>query len=361
MGKRYFLYVGLPDSKVNRVVAEQRARQIEGDLATGNFDPTLKKYKPDSQRQRDQKSVVDIFRQFSEERSKRLYTRSLEKYETTLNYLAQYFKDKPAECITASGAEPFAEWLGTKTSPLTTRQRLILIKACWNWAIEKHMVEPQNPWTEVVRQIKVPPKQMPKPFTKEEIGAIVQAFKTDSYYSHYADYVEFLFGTGCRTSEAIGLSWRHLSDNCSIVWIGETLSRGVRKPTKTNRARTIALTPKLQASLMARQPQSPDPDELVFKSPQGGAIDDCNFRNRAWKTVLNRLGIDYRKPYTTRHTLISHALDPGMNPVMVAVAYSYHGIVEEVVGDDILVRWVERQGKPNESEKYHTSELRRLE
>lgn len=42
-------------------------------------------------------------------------------------------------------------------------------------------------------------------------------------------------------------------------------------------------------------------------------------------------------------------------------AYTYHGIVEEVVGDDILVRWVERQGKHNEYEKYHTSELRRLE
>lgn len=35
-------------------------------------------------------------------------------------------------------------------------------------------------------------------------------------------------------------------------------------------------------------------------------------------TVLTRLGIDYRKPYNTRHTSISHALDLGMNPVTVA-------------------------------------------
>lgn len=38
------------------------------------------------------------------------------------------------------------------------------------------------------------------------------------------------------------------------------------------------------------------------------------------------------------------------------VAYNYHGTVEEVAADDILVRWLERQGKPNECEKYHTSE-----
>jgi integrase len=107
------------------------------------------------------------------------------------------------------------------------------------------MVEPHNPWVEVVRHVKVPPKQMPKPFTKEEIGAIIQAFRADRYYSHYTDFVEFLFGTGCRTSEAIGLRWGHLSDDCSTVWIGETLSRGVRKPTKTNRARTITLTPNI--------------------------------------------------------------------------------------------------------------------
>lgn len=30
------------------------------------------------------------------------------------------------------------------------------------------------------------------------------------------------------------------------------------------------------------------------------------------------------------------------------VAYRYHGVVEQVTGDDILVRWAERQGKHNE-------------
>jgi len=36
----------LPDSKVNRTVAEQKARQIELDIASGNFDESLRKYKP---------------------------------------------------------------------------------------------------------------------------------------------------------------------------------------------------------------------------------------------------------------------------------------------------------------------------
>ena len=117
-GKRYFLYIGLPNSKVNKIVAEQKAKQIAGDMATGNFDPTLKKYKSDHQLQHNQKSVVDIFKLFMEERAKGLYSRSLEKYEATLNYLATYFKDQSARSIDVCSAEQFAQWLQIQTSPL---------------------------------------------------------------------------------------------------------------------------------------------------------------------------------------------------------------------------------------------------
>ena len=39
--------VGLPDSIINRKVAAQKAQQIELDMLSGNFDPTLQKYKPE--------------------------------------------------------------------------------------------------------------------------------------------------------------------------------------------------------------------------------------------------------------------------------------------------------------------------
>lgn len=159
---------------------------------------------------------------------------------------------------------------------------------------------------------------MPKPFTREEIGAIILGFRTDKYYSHYADYVEFLFATGCRTGEAIGLRWKHVNEDCSQVLFCESLSRGIRKGTKTNKNRSVDLTPNLQKMLLARRQDNFNPDALVFSSPTNKAIDDHNFRNRAWVKVLTRLEIDYRKPYNTRHTLVSHALDLGMSPATVA-------------------------------------------
>jgi integrase len=159
---------------------------------------------------------------------------------------------------------------------------------------------------------------MPKPFTHDEIHKIINGFENSTHYSHYTDFVLFLFGTGCRIGEAIGLLQKHINDDFSTVWIGESLSRGIRKATKTNRARTITLTPKLQKMLQQRRLDSFNLDDLVFALPNGNPIDDHNFRNRAWKPILNQIEVEYRKPYNTRHTLISHALDQGMSPVTVA-------------------------------------------
>ncbi len=47
-GKRYYLSTGFADTVVNRKMAEQKARAIELDIISGNFDPTLVKYKPQS-------------------------------------------------------------------------------------------------------------------------------------------------------------------------------------------------------------------------------------------------------------------------------------------------------------------------
>jgi integrase len=71
--------------------------------------------------------------------------------------------------------------------------------------------------------------------------------------------------------------------------------------------------------LMARFGRlAPQPDDLVFPSPKGLAIDDHNFNRRAWKTVLESCHVEYRRPYNLRHSAISHALHNGANPIALA-------------------------------------------
>ncbi len=318
-GRRYCLSTGFPDGKVNRLAAEAKARQIELDMITGNFNPTLEKYDP--RRSLKDKPVelaaIPLLERFILHKQKEVYHRTLEKYRTALEYLRQFLAQDSRRVLDVKSAERLVDYLRPRLAPVTLKERLTIYAAGWRWGVEQGLVT-SNPWEGLPGRVKVPPKQMPRPFTQGEVEAILQGFREHPRYCHYSDFVSFLFGTGCRTGEAIGLRWGHLHPDCSGVWFGESISRGVRKATKTNRARSVTLPKSLQVLLLARRPQDPHPDDLVFTAAWGGIINDHNFRDRVWKPVLQLAGVDYRKPYTTRHTLISHALAMGMDPVTLA-------------------------------------------
>lgn len=320
-GKRYALALGLPQSAVNQLVAQQKAAQIELDIISGNFDPTLKKYKPQRRtaQKLDYETVGQLFNAFMQEqiKDKRLHQGSICRYTATQKHLDRFFQDKSIQLVTDAAAKAFLEYLRKKVKERTAKDYLILVQAFWKWLIDQQSLE-HNPWSSLVGKLKPPPKQKVKPFTITEVQAIQAAFKRDPHYHHYADFVTFLFGTGCRFGEAVALQWKHVADDYQTVWIGESVSRGTRKTTKTGKARTVHLTAKVAAMLQARKPPVCSPDSLVFPSPSGITMNDHTFRRRAWKTVLEKLGISYRKPYATRHTAISQALASGANPLAIA-------------------------------------------
>ncbi|MEO1209907.1 MAG: tyrosine-type recombinase/integrase [Cyanobacteria bacterium J06638_20] len=337
-GQRYFLYTRLSDTPLNRLVCEAKAKQIEGDCVTGNFDATLRKYK-DTTGNSDRTPAHELFQSFMNWKAKRVYARTLEKYEGLRIKLKDYFKNKAARAIKERDAEKFQAWLidDQDLALLTVKERIGLLNACWNWAARDGMVT-ENPWADI--KIRVPPKPKPKPFTRDEVNRILEAFRSGRY-RHYSDYVEFLFSTGVRTGEAIGLRWEHVSDDCAQIWIGQMLSRGVRKPTKNYMSRVLPLPPAIQELLLRRRDEAAPLADLVFPSPRGGAIDDHNFRNRAWTNCLKAAGVEYRKPYNTRSTFISHCLAKGMNPADIA----------ELTGHDIETLYREYAGSIQSSPK----------
>ncbi|MBW4661049.1 MAG: tyrosine-type recombinase/integrase [Drouetiella hepatica Uher 2000/2452] len=317
-GNRYCLSLELPDTQVNRVVARGKASIIEGDLVTGNFDKTLTKYRPQQQQASSNLSIAELLRRFTEYKRRNLYARSLDKFKALHKPITEFFSGKSAASIDEESADNFRIFLAQRLSPATQRERLTTLSACWKWGLKQKLVT-QNPWTESLKRVKVPPSQKPKPFTSQEIQAILTEFRGDRYYAHYADFVEFLLSTGCRIGEAIALRWGHLEDDCSKVWIGESISRGgIRKTTKTNRARRFRLTPRLRQMLLDRCPVNCLADALVFPAPKGGVIDDHRFCNRAWQKIIAKAGVKHRHPYNCRHTFISHALARGIAPMTIA-------------------------------------------
>ncbi|MBW4540332.1 MAG: tyrosine-type recombinase/integrase [Myxacorys chilensis ATA2-1-KO14] len=316
-GKRRAFAIGLPDTKTNQGIAQRTATQIELDIKSGHFDATLARYKPQKQLEIEQSpelTVIALFRSFVEYKAKEVTPKTMEKYQATSNYLKCHFSKKPVKLLDDRNVEEFVKHQFKQgLSENQIKRRLEELAAAWEWHEESH-----NPWKKWAGRIKVPPKQQPKPFSKEEIRAIDQAFRQNKYYAQYADFVEFLLCTGCRTCEAIGLRWRHLSEDCSSIWIGEPWSRGQQCRPKMNKDRSFALNAKVQHLLLSRKPANAKPDDLVFPSPRGQGIDDHNFSQRIWKKMLKEAGVPYRKFYSTRHTVISHALESGMSPVLIS-------------------------------------------
>ncbi len=69
----------------------------------------------------------------------------------------------------------------------------------------------------------------------------------------------------------------------------------------------------MQTFLDSIRPESWNSETPIFPSPKGKWVRSNNFRNRIWKPVLEHLKLDYRKPYQTRHTFITLALENGLD------------------------------------------------
>jgi integrase len=157
-----------------------------------------------------------------------------------------------------------------------------------------------------------------EPWSSDEVRSIIAGFKNSKNYAHYTDFVIFLFGIGCRQGEAVALKWESIKPDFSSVWIGESQTGKYKNPTtKTKRARNVILSPTIAAMLKARKPQ---PGELVFPELDGRSpIDCCKFRHK-WERLLKSVEVRYSRPYSTRHTAISHALENGARPIDISSA-----------------------------------------
>jgi integrase len=119
------------------------------------------------------------------------------------------------------------------------------------------------------------------------------------------------------------LQWKHISADFRVISFEQavTVSDGglmIKEGLKTQEKRKLPCNAKVQAILQRLQTDNAKPVDLLFPSPTGKYIDFHNFRNRAWKTILASLSISYRKPYQTRHTFITLALENGLDAKDVA-------------------------------------------
>lgn len=298
------------------------ARRIETDIYSNQFDESLDSYRPEKLR-RTGLTVLEIVERFlAYKKEQNVIAATLEHYQA----LANWIKKNPiatirADAVGDSHAAKFLRLLEDGgLAPAQRRRRIGNLKTVWAWAQSERLIPgDRNPWADRHKTLKVPPRQPPQPFTKAQVQLIIASFRADPFYSHFGDFIEFLFLTGCRTSEACGLRWRHLSEDCSRAWIGEMLVRRVQRPAKNMKAREIRLSDRVQKLLLNRRPEHFDPEKLVFDTKQGRPLSDEIFRARYWTPLLKKIGLSYKKPYiATRGGFVTHCLEAGMSPNEIA-------------------------------------------
>jgi integrase len=313
-GKELSLALGLPDSPLNRYAAEGVCDQIKADIRLQRFTGSLEPYSPQSvAAKNDSPSTLDLWDRYIEVlRSEGATETNLSnQYKSIRSHLVRFGRDAETE----EDARALFAAIKAKASTLNAyRTRL---QTFGKWAAKQGG---PNPFEELKSFKNSAPVVEKIPFTIDEIESILRAFKTHKRHWRYHDFALTLFSLGLRPSEAIGLKW------CHINWADNTITVAIQKvrkpvgqkgPSRVERDRknkvvtTLDLPEPLLTTLKGRHSAGCKPEGLIFTAAKGGTIGDGNFRARVWKPVLELAGVDYRKPYLCRHTMISHAIAQG--------------------------------------------------
>lgn len=332
--KTYCLTIG-KDSRDAVKAARAKAQAIDADITFDRFDPTLEKYGKhiaptvlEVVTPQVTKSITirELWDKFLADKLPHLKAKTQDEYVNFGRLL-----DK----LEATGTEvPSFNALETKQALLKitttdqTRRMLQYLSACCIWGI-KHRLISDNPYLGLASDM---PKRKsvldpdPNAFSESERDAVIEAFKNDKRpgitYQHYAPIVEFWFFTGCRPSEAIGLTWSNVSDDCSRVTFNSSIQtvRGVQvrsQGSKNNKARSLAVSRRVQELLQSIRPGEVNPDTLVFPSPKGMAINYPNFLTKIWGKIVDPIKPD-TTPYNCRDTFITHQLVKGVPSAVIA-------------------------------------------
>lgn len=327
-GKRYSLSLG-PYDKVNLKATKKVVLQIELDMANGQFDDSLVKYGGKvlqaSEEPKKPQTIVACFEKWVKD-YKQLDCDKNSDYYHLRGTLKKWGEIDPSDMLQRLNTE--------KYSPKTYNERLSMLKGFSLWMVKQgHWTI--NPFDDVSRK-KVIKTEKPDrvPFTEEEIHLILEAVRENRFcpassrykHSHYYPFLYFIFKTGVRNAEAVGVRVGSLDFTKRIITIKESLARSVkgthaearvRKATKNGKIRILPLTDDLKEILLPLAAEKVT-DDLVFQSYSGQSIDDRMFQRRVFSVVLKGLNIPHRVLYACRHTFGSRCIDAGITPVMTA-------------------------------------------
>ena len=314
------------------------------DYLDGEFDYSLQKYKamaaPKLEVIKPQSSILELWEGYCKHKqSSWEATYVNNQIHTTTAHICS------CPYIDVREAKLVRNWLLENLSQDAAKRVLVQLNAMGNWA-ERSGAIAKNYFHSLSWDIKAKPKGEEgdiNPFTLSERNAIIAAVQTDRFsrfkgkHSQYTAYLKFMFFTGARTSEALALKWDSIKNGCIHFEEAYVVTRGQiikKKRLKTQKRRLFPVNNQLQQLFN----DIDRVDDHVFVRADGELIHPNTFRLGCWKTVLQKLELEYRKPYQTRHTFITLAIQAGnmrVHDVARLVGNSPEVIYRNYLGTDV--------------------------
>jgi integrase len=339
-GDRYHLNIPYNYIPENLHHATITATEIKLDILKGCFDTSLEKYREteSSTKLQEVKETIPITLNFLHELTTLFndWTKNVRNIDIDnsndylyLRRVLEKWIDVPIENV--------AQKLNEESWSISTyNRRLTSLKLFFNWLVRTGKIS-TNPLFEVVRKRGGKRKKSARrtPISESAIISFLNAVKSDTYcpsnsrfkHSHYYPFLLFIFLTGVRNAEAIGLKVKHIDFNKGHIEISESLARTTKgsnhasritKGTKMDNTRLLPMSDELR-ELLTVQIYDKNPNDLVFTSPNGLSIDDRMLKRRILKPVMIKLGIGDKDLYVARHSFGTRAIQQGM--ALTDVAY----------------------------------------
>lgn len=206
---------------------------------------------------------------------------------------------------------------GTWSSNRTRNNMLYMLRAVFNLAVADGVIH-KNPCATIENAQWQ--RKKPDPFSIVEANRIIASLH-EKQHQQVANFYEFMFFSGLRTGEGLGLDWENVDLHKRIVVIRQSFVRGEMQETKTSSERTVKLTNRALDALKRQKAWTLlDKSGRVFHNPSTNRpwAKEQNISEPYWKPALKLLGIRYRRPYNTRATYATIGLMSGARPAYMA-------------------------------------------
>lgn len=346
-GKRYRETLRLAPTPANLKYADRLRGEILRKIELGNFD--LAEYFPESKKAEIIRCSSPTFGALTKQwllSIRHLAPASVQTYEKRLNthILPKLAERKISEITYSELAALFGEieWKSMRTR----NNVLIPVRGIFEAAFLDGIIEVDP--TARLRNLKFQ-KPSPDPLTLDEVEKVIKAM-TSKYDQQVANYFEFAFFTGMRTSELIALKWGDIDFSTGIVTVQRAKVVGEEKDTKTANIRDVELNSWSSEAIRRQKAFTFLADKEVFHNPTTGKPwhDDRAQRVTYWSPTLKSLGMRARDAYQTRHTFATLNLMAGANPMWVSRQMG-HANMKMLL--EVYSRWIDQADRSRERNK----------